>query len=138
MRFVPIVRTTALLLSLASGGGCASADSVGPSAEAPSLLAGKVSVAAGSDGLSLLNQTERPVYFTAFERDLAARIQWAPCTSGSNCQVLVQGEHRVLPWASVTGYLPTKPTYLVYWWNTEVGPDGRARVANMQSVSVSR
>lgn len=137
MRFVAMLRSTALLLTLASGG-CVSADPVGPFSEAPSLLAGKVSVAAVSDGLAIMNQTERSVFYTAYERDLSAYILWAPCVGGPNCKVLAQGETRVLAWDSVYGYLPTKPTYLVFWWNTEVGADGQVRVTNMQSVIVSR
>jgi hypothetical protein len=138
MRFPSVFRQTALTLSIASAAGCTSTELSGPLSQSAGIQAGKITVSAGSDGLTLSNQTERVVYFTAFESDLATLIDWIPCTGGAGCKSLVQGERRVVAWSTVAGYDSAKPRYLVYWWNADVGPDGSTRAANIQTVVVNR
>lgn len=138
MRFTPSIQKAALALALAVAPGCETVDPFGPLTGVNGIQAGTLSVAAATNGLTLTNQTERPVYFVAFEAELATVIDWVPCTGGAGCTPLVQGERRVVAWSAIPGYAPAKTRYLVYWWNAEVGPDGRTRATNIQTVAVSR
>jgi hypothetical protein len=137
MRFSNTVQNAALVLALTAAAGCETVDPFGP-LEVNGIQAGTLTVAAATSGLTVTNQTERPVYFVAFEAELATLIDWVPCTGGSGCNPVVQGERRVVAWSSIPGYAPGKTRYLVYWWNTEVGPDGQPRATNIQTVPVSR
>lgn len=137
MRLTSIIRKAALALVVAATAGCETVDPFGP-LEVSGIQAGTLSVAAATNGLTVTNQTERPVYLVAFEADLATLIDWIPCTGGSGCIPLAQGERRVVAWSSIAGYAPAKAHYIVYWWNTEVGPDGQPRATNIKTVTVSR
>jgi hypothetical protein len=74
----------------------------------------------------------------AIERETAAFTLWTPCTGGSGCPALLQGEVRLIPWSSVLGASPSKPEYLVYWWHVETGADGSSKAGNIQNVIVRR
>jgi hypothetical protein len=127
-----------LALTLAIGApGCGVSDSA-IDAVSPGIVAGGLSIAPMTDGFSVRNQTERPVYLFSLERNMAALVDWIPCTGGTGCEVLVQGEIRTIPWSAVFGADASRSEYLVYWWNVEMGSDGRARAVNMQNTVVRR
>jgi len=140
-----------LALTLASAG-CGAAEAVTPElindgcgiprtmdCESPSgIAAGSVSVAPTATGITIVNQTERPVYLFAVNAETLALLDWAPCTGGTNCPALAQGAQRDIAWADIYWYAPTVKQYTVYWWNVTVQPDGTARAENLHSVTISR
>jgi hypothetical protein len=74
-------------------------------------------------GLRLVNQTERPIAFTVFEREFAARVQFAPCVDPSpGCLRLAPGASILVPYAEIGGYTSGAREAIVHWWH--VVPDG--------------
>lgn len=102
------------------------------------IQAGSVQVTPTATGLTVKNQTERPVYLFAVNAEMLALLDWAPCTGGSKCPALAQGASREIPWSDVTGYQANVKQYTVYCWNVTVQPDGTPRADNMHNLTVSR
>ena len=99
---------------------------------------GYISVTATADGLTVSNVTERPVYLIAIEQETETRTDWIPCTGGSGCLPLDQGERRVIAWSSVLGYAPERKSYVVSWWHSVRNADGTLRVDVIQRLLVTR
>ena len=140
-----------LVVALALGlAGCGAAESVTPEfgsdycglssvcAPASGISAGYVSVTPTVAGLTIINQTDRPIYTFAVNAETLALLDWVPCTGGANCPALAQGARRDVPWADVYWYAANTKQYSVYWWNVTVQPDGTARADNMHNVTVTR
>jgi hypothetical protein len=130
-----------LILTLFIGAaGCHASDltEVSYDATTPGIQSGYVSVTPTSDGLVVVNQTERPIYFVAINAEMLALWDWAPCTGGSGCPALAQGQQRLLPWSSVLGYDPSTKQFSLSWWHVTVMSDGSARADAVHTVSVTR
>jgi hypothetical protein len=140
-----------LLVALALGSaGCGAAEAVTPEfgsdhcgdprsvcAPASGIAAGYVAVTPTDAGLTIVNQTDRPIYLFAVNAETLALLDWAPCAGGANCPALAQGARRDIPWADVYWYAPNVKQYTVYWWNV-VQVEGTPRADNMHNVTVSR
>ena len=101
------------------------------------IAAGYVSVTPTDAGLTIVNQTGRPIYLFAVNAETLALLDWAPCTGGANCPALAPGARLDIPWADVYWYAPNVKQYTVYWWNV-IQVDGTPRADNMHNVTVSR
>jgi hypothetical protein len=102
------------------------------------IWAGYVGTSSSDSGISAVNQTERPVHYTAFEREMLTRVRWAPCTGGPGCRTLVPGGSTVLPWTEVSGYDPSKKEYVFYWWHAVKDEKGDLRPDSMRAVAITR
>ncbi len=137
------MRRTLRPILLAAPLALACAGSTSPAAGAPAqtpsgIWAGVVTASAGPAGIVARNQTERPVFYTAFERGTLAYVKWAPCVTGPSCRVMLQGATATLPWSEVSGYASGKQEYVFYWWQAITDPDGETRPGAVQSVIVTR
>jgi hypothetical protein len=103
----------------------------------PGIAAGYVSVTPTDAGLTIVNQTDRPIYLFVVNAETLALLDWAPCTGGANCPALAPGARRDIAWADVYWYVPNVKQYTVYWWNV-VQADGTPRADNMHNATVSR
>jgi hypothetical protein len=77
------LRRQMLVLALSIGvAACHASDLTEISYEtpAPGIQGGYVSVTPTNDGLVVVNQTERPIYFVAINAEMLALWDWAPCT----------------------------------------------------------
>jgi hypothetical protein len=138
IRLPRVVRILALAVVAA---GCRSSDVTEISGEslAPGTHAGSVSVTPTSDGLVVVNQTERPIYLMAVNAELLALLDWAPCFGGTGCPALPAGQQRLIPWSSVFGYTSASTKqYTVIWWHGLVLPDGTVRADGGGNVTVTR
>ncbi|MEP6732861.1 MAG: hypothetical protein ABJE10_19610 [bacterium] len=128
-----------LALALAASG-CSASDmtvsSVDPATQG--FQAGTVVVTATSDGLLVINGTDRPVYLMSVNRETLALLYWAPCSGGPGCDALSPGATRLVPWETVLGYTPGTAQYAVFWWHVTSLPDGTKRPDAAQQVFVSR
>lgn len=138
MRLSSSIVLSVIALTLASGCRSSNLTEVSYEPETQGIQAGFVSVTPAAAGLVVVNQTERPVYFIAFERETGTRTDFRPCTGGVGCPTVAQGESVTYPWSSVLGAAPDRPSYLLYWWHTVTGSDGTIRAGTMQNVSVTR
>jgi hypothetical protein len=132
-----------LLITLAlATSSCGAADGVTKvvsyEAGAPGIQAGYVGVTATASGLTVVNQTARPIYLMAANAETLALLDWLPCTGGAQCPALAQGQKREIPWASVVGYTASAKQYTLFWWNVTVQPDGTARAQNVHNVPITR
>jgi hypothetical protein len=102
------------------------------------IQAGYVTVTATSAGLKLTNQTEKPVYTFAVERNTSALVDWVPCTYFGNCgDGLAPGATTTIPWEKVVGWKPEAREYVVSWYHVEI-ISGKPTLTSMQSVVVKR
>ena len=76
-----------------------------------------VTAAATAEGIRFTNRTDRPIYYTAFEREYAARVMFAPCTDPALCPSIAPRGEAVIPFAMIGGYEPGKREAMVYWWH---------------------
>ncbi|MEO8336132.1 MAG: hypothetical protein ABI664_14230 [bacterium] len=132
---------TFLLLALAVALGCAAdgpTEVLSYETGAPGIQAGYVGVTPTAAGLTIENQTERPIHLFAVNAETLALLDWIPCTGGEKCPALAPGARRDIPWADVFAYSANVKQYTVYWWNVTVQPDGSARADNLHNVTVSR
>jgi hypothetical protein len=122
--------------------GCGAAEPTGTAISYESgpngIQAGYVRVTPTANGLTVVNQTERPIYLFAANAESLALLDWIPCTGGPACQALAQGASRDLPWSAVALYEPNVKQYTVYWWNVTVQSNGTARADNMHNLTVTR
>lgn len=126
------------LASAACGADLAVPTSISHENQTAGIAAGYVRLTATAAGLSVSNQTERPVHLFAVNAETLALLDWVPCTGGSKCPPLAPGASREIPWAAVAMYEPNVKQYTVYWWNVTVQPDGSARADNLHNMTISR
>ena len=133
------LRTALALVLLAPLGAChppsVTERAVGVTA---GIRAGEVTAEPSAEGIRIVNQTERPVAYRAYERDLAARTGVGACAGGPGCPTLAPGAAATLSWSSVDGYDAGKTAYVLYWWQVYTEPDGTVRVGYLQHVLVTR
>jgi hypothetical protein len=126
----------ALAAACAAGVAGAAAACSGPStarASAPSELA----VSARGGVIELDNSTGRRVFYRIIERETSARVRWAPCVVGPDCQAF--GPHSTvrLSYESVLGYAPGAREAVVFWWYAERTPAGRLAADSVRSVPIT-
>lgn len=135
------LRTILAALALCITSACSSDSSIteisyenGPNG----IQAGYVALLATAEGILVTNQTSRPIHLMAVERSTAALINWAPCTTGTGCAALAQGEQRLIPRNAILGSSPDRREYVVYWWHAITQADGSVRAGNITSAVVTR
>lgn len=93
-------------------------------ATAPS---GTVTAVSTLAGIRATNETNRPVFYTAVEREASALYDFFPCTDASRCDNIAPGASATLPWSRVASFDPAKHEYLFYWWQAPPPDDTQAR-----------
>lgn len=89
-----------------------------------------------STGVELSNRTDQPVYYVAFESELAMRIRFAPCVDPEACASIAPGRTRTIPLSEVAGYHSRATSVIVYFWHLVPSGEGMA-VERMSSVVLS-
>lgn len=88
-------------------------------------------------GITVRNQTDRAIYYVAFERSYAARVQFAPCTDAPRCPSIAPGAEGTIPYSAIGGYKAGAREAIVYWWHLRTNPvEGERLVGEMHSVIV--
>jgi hypothetical protein len=131
---------SSLCLPLAAALACARPGTTEQTAIDPprGIWAGYVGTSSSDAGISAVNQTERPVYYAAFERGMLATTLWVPCTGEPTCRTLAPGGTTTLPWNEVEGYDPSKKEYLFYWWHGVQDDKGGMRPDSVRAVVITR
>lgn len=122
---LPVRRAVALLL-LFGLAGCTRSRGI---SEPDALLSTRVAGAT----VELSNRTDQPVYYVAFESELATRIRFAPCADPEACASVAPGRTRTIPLAEVAGYHPRASSVIVYFWHLVPAAEGMA-VERMSSL----
>lgn len=81
--------------------------------DAMAVEASDVRVEAGEDHLVVTNGRHEPIFWFAVYEDVAAVIQWDPCTT-SGCQSVAPQTITRVPYAHVAG--GSGRVVLFYWW----------------------
>ena len=126
MRLRTLFRLT-IAATLFATAGCAATD-----------LSTRLNVVASADGLTLVNETERPVFYIAYEKGIEPLLDWYPCTDAARCNPLHPGERRIVAWSAILGDRPSPASYVVTWWQSELSPDGTPHPTNTHSVLIPK
>ena len=104
----------------------------------PASAGAEVSARAdGVSGIRLRNETNRPIYYVAFERSYAARVQFAPCTDAPRCPSIAPNSEGTIPYSAIGGYEAGAREAVVYWWHLRPNPEeGERLLEDMHSVIV--
>ncbi len=107
---------------------------------APSEPAGPhVDARLSSAGLVASNRTPSDVYFTAFEREIVALIEWAPCGEPASCRPrLAPGADTTIPYQSIYGWGPASREAVVYWWHLVPTGADAYRPDSIRAIVVAR
>jgi hypothetical protein len=92
-----------------------------------------VNVVTGSSSLRIANSTGLPVYYFVVECQLAARINWAPCTDPSRCAAVAPNGEGSVPYDQISGYQAGASQAIVYWWHLEPSADGRFQADSIRA-----
>ena len=80
--------------------------------------------ATGSE-IVLSNAATQPTFYLVFERETAARINFATCVEGPQCLNVTAGSSVRVPYRQISGYVWGSKEAIVYWWRrvqTATGP----------------
>ena len=88
-----------------------------------------------SEGISVHNLSNKTLYYTAFERERLAYINWAPCTRPLDCDHVTPGAATVILYDSIYGYEPGKEV-VVFWWNLEKSDNSEYKAMNLTNAIV--
>ncbi len=105
-------------------------------ADAPPSTAGGgpgVEVDARNRALWLVNGGREEVYFTAFERQFAALVNWVPCGPPVRCPGVPPGGRTRVAFDSIPGYQAGAREAIVFWWKLRPAPDGSVRPDSVRS-----
>jgi len=122
-----LIRTTPyLLIELAMFGSFACSD-----------FGNEVEIGATADGtvVSITNFTKEVVYYSVFGRQLAARINWAPCRSPECRQRILPGQTLRV----INANIPMESgenEVLVFWWKLTMVEDGECTYEPMHVIVV--
>lgn len=105
------------------------------SAEPHDDPASAVAEAAAGQGVRFTNPSAATVYYSALERDFAARARFAPCTDPARCPSVESGRQTVIPYSLIGGYEAGKREVIVYYWRLEPASGGHV-VRDMRSTIV--
>ena len=74
-----------------------------------------LTVVATGASFRLRNESMGRVHYMVVERDIAALINWAPCT-GDTCPAVRARSTVAVPYNEILGYSPEAREAIVYWW----------------------
>jgi len=94
-----------------------------------------ISIQSVKNGILIENKTSQTIYWTAFEREILAVIDWVPCIDPEQCDGVLPGKSQTILFEKIPGYSTGKEV-VVYWWNLEKQDDESHRVVNFQSAVV--
>lgn len=86
--------------------------------------ASAVAEAVAGQGVRFTNPSSATVYYTALERDFAARALFAPCTDPAICPSVGPGRQTIIPYSLIGGYEAGKREVIVYYWRLEPAEGG--------------
>jgi len=84
---------------------------------------GTVTAVGTAEGIRATNGTSRPVFYSAVEREVLARLNSSmvpPCTDAARCASIAPGASITMPWSQVSFFDPAKHDYLFGWWQAPV------------------
>jgi hypothetical protein len=89
-----------------------------------------------ADGLTLINPTDRTIYYAVFEREWAEKglFIWGQCTDAPRCPSIPPRGSVRIPLSEVNGYNPRAREARVYYWFLVPEPNGGYRVTDMRSL----
>lgn len=126
-------RTVAATIVAALLGTMACAGS-SPSSPTPDGMPG-FDAHATAEGLRLRNDTDRTVYYAAFEHDWGTRglFLFGPCTDAPRCPSIAAGATVTVPFDEITGYTPEAEKALVYTWHLVPSGTGDYEIRDLGS-----
>lgn len=90
-------------------------------------------------GLLASNHTAADIYFTAFEREIVALIEWVPCSDPATCRPrLTPAADTTIPYASIYGWGPASREVVCYWWHSVPNGAGGYRPDSIRGLVVKR
>ena len=138
-RLVPALAAGALLLTALTACSDSPAPAAAPDLDAApaagGIWAGNVTVEGTAAGLRVGNNTERPIRYVVFARDILPVILWHACAEGEGCPTLIQGERRTIPADEIPGLQDGKGDVVFYWWHVVRGRDGKLQADSVREVS---
>ena len=122
-----------LAIALASCG-----DPAVPAVEAISFpLADQVGAQLLETGVLIQNPGDEAIRYFAVERQFAARINWAPCTTRPTCPQAQARTAVLVDYTSVAGWTSASEEALVYWWRLVAGPTGELEADSIRFIVAS-
>jgi hypothetical protein len=85
-----------------------------PAGGGQGIVAGDLVVTARAPELTLSNQTEWPVGYAIYDKDLAIVALVPPC--GERCARIDQGERVVVRYQDIPGHTATSREAVLFWW----------------------
>jgi hypothetical protein len=138
-RLVPALTAGALLVTALTACSDSAEPAAAPDLEAApasgGIWAGNVTVEPTAAGLRVGNNTERPIGYVAFARDILPVITWRPCEQPTGCPTIIQGERRTIAPADIPGLQNGKGDVVFYWWHLVQGRDGKLQADSIREVS---
>jgi hypothetical protein len=80
------------------------------------VIQDKVEVVARLDEMSIRNGRDATIYFFAIDRQIAAAVDWFPCTNPAVCEGIRPGDTEVVPYADIVGQARSGEV-VVFWWH---------------------
>ena len=102
----------------------------------PATESTEVRATTSASGVRVSNATDRTIYYTVFEKDLATRASLAPCTDPVRCPSVAPAREVTVPYSAIAGYTKGAREAVVYWWHLVPGADGRYSVDRLRSYIV--
>jgi hypothetical protein len=119
---------TALLLGAAALGACSDPTTFGSRG---------VEVRADAEGVEILNQRNRTIYYFAADRNTLALINWAACDQPAQCPGVAASERKRIPPSEIHGW-GTSNEVIVYWWHLLPRTEGGFRVDSIRHIIATR
>lgn len=89
----------------------------------------ELSVEANKEELDIMNKGNRPIHYFAVDREVAARINWAP---GTNAETKIEaGQSKQIPFADIYGFKQSNGVILYYW------PINNDKIGEIQNIVVN-
>lgn len=92
---------------------------------------GPIAIRARWNAVELRNRGSEPVYFFLIEMESEESIRWVPCTDPLTCDGLDPGEHRRIPYGTISGYDPGDVQAVLYWWHLRSQAGGGFQFENL-------
>jgi hypothetical protein len=88
-----------------------------PSCDDPAgVIQDRVEVVARLDALSIRNGRDATIYYFAIDRELAAVVDWIPCTDPETCPLIRPGDVEVVRYDDMPGQARSGEVVL-FWWH---------------------
>lgn len=98
------------------------------------VIQDKVEVIARLDAMSIRNGRDATIYYFAIDRELAATVDWVPCTNPNTCPGIRPGDTEVVRYTDLMGKARSGEI-VVFWWHV-VQRDGGWTHDQMHSLLV--